>query len=277
MNYVVVTKGVPDFRHGKVVFKEDNTLNRAATPTVMNPNDFLALEAALEAKVKYGGTVHVISMGPPPYKKVLQEAMSRYADKLYLLSDPKFAAADTLATAEALSAAVRKIGNIDVIFSGFKTADGETGQTGPQTAWKMGYTLATHVMEFSIDPQLKKFNATRAITGEVEFTTGPLPVLVVTDPGFQSQYKNATQRLNLLDLQAQTKKRAQSFEEFLTIWNANDLGVDEWKVGIKGSPTIVDSVDPIPRAPSERKARMLIGTNLQHIQEAVQILLRSDQ
>ena len=77
MKYVVLVKGVPDFRHGHVKFKEDNTLDRGGTPTVLNPNDHLALQGALEAKVKHGGEVHLISMGPPNYKKIIAEATER--------------------------------------------------------------------------------------------------------------------------------------------------------------------------------------------------------
>lgn len=273
LNYVVLTKGVPDFREGKVVFKEDNTLNRAATPTVMNPNDYLALEAALEAKVKYGGTVNIICMGPPPYKKVVQEGMQRYADHLYLLSDAKFAAADTLATAEAIRLAVQKLGGADIIFAGFKTADGETGQTGPQAAWKLGYSLATHVIRYNLNPEAGIFEVTRSIKDELEFVRGPLPAFLVTDPAFKSEYRTATQRLKLQDYREETKKRAYQFEEFLTIWDAAALGADEWKVGIKGSPTIVEAVDPIPRAPSERKARVINGRDRDQLQGAVELIL----
>lgn len=275
MKYAVVTKGVPDFRHGKVVFKEDNTLNRAATPTVMNPNDILALQAALEAKVKYGGEVHVISMGPPPYKKVLQEAMSQYADRLYLLSDPKFAAADTLATAEVLSSAIKKIGGIDIIFAGFKTADGETGQTGPQTAWLLRYTLATHVLHCDFNLAEKQFTAMRSVKDEIEHIKGTLPAFLVTDPGFVNNYRTAQHRLYLQDLREETLERSKRFEEFLTIWSNADLGLDEWKVGIKGSPTIVESVDPIPRAPSERKAKILDGTNLNDLRQALELMAQA--
>lgn len=274
LNYVVVTKGVPDFRQGKVAFKEDNTLNRAATPTVMNPHDYLALSAALEAKVKYGGAIHVMSMGPLPYKKVLQEAMEFYSDRLYLLSDARFAAADTLATAEVLCAAIKKIGGADAVFSGFKTADGETGQTGPQTAWKLNYALATHVLRFQMDPQARSFTATRTLKDEFEFVKGPLPAFIVMDPAFEVGYRTATQRLMLKDLKQEAKRRVSRFEEFLTVWTSADLNVEEWKVGIKGSPTIVETVEPIPRAPSERKARLLEGHNPQHLQQATDLVLQ---
>lgn len=260
MDCIVLTKGVPDFRAGKVAFKEDNTLDRGKTPTVMNPNDLTALQAALEAKVKHGGTVHVISMGPPGYAKILQEAMQVYADKAYLLSDIKFAGADTLATAEALSAGIKKIGRVDLIIAGFKTADGETGQTGPQTAWKLGLPCVTHVISYEAFPEEGRLVATRTVYDEIEEVEAPLPSLLVTDPGFRPTYRRAEHRLRLLDLSEETRERAKEYEKHLKTWTAADVPANPADIGLPGSPTIVKKVDPIPRAPSERKARVLAGT-----------------
>ncbi|HVL87652.1 MAG TPA: electron transfer flavoprotein subunit beta/FixA family protein [Candidatus Thermoplasmatota archaeon] len=257
MEYVVLVKGVPDFRQGKVKFKEDNTLDRGNTPTVLNPNDQFALQAALEAKVKHGGTVHVLTMGPPNYKKILQEAMSIYADKCYLLSDRKMGGADTLATAETIAGAVRKIGNVDMIFAGFKSADGETGQTGPQTAWKLGWPVVTHVLNWRVEGE--RLVAERTAYDEIEEVEAPLPAFIVTDPGFKPVYRQATHRLKLQDLQEQTQARLSEFDRHFAAWTAADLALDEKKIGFKGSPTIVRTVEPIPRAPQERKATVYDG------------------
>src|SRR5687767_15065497 len=121
MHTIVLVKGVPDFREGKVSFKEDNTLNRGATPTVLNPNDRLALAAALEQKVKHGGRVSLMSMGPPNYKSILKEAMEVYGDDAYLLSDRMMGGADTLATAWTLSGGIKKVGMPDLVIAGFKS------------------------------------------------------------------------------------------------------------------------------------------------------------
>jgi electron transfer flavoprotein beta subunit len=265
MDYVVLVKGVPDFRQGKVAFKEDNTLDRSKTPTVLNPNDRQALEAALEAKVKHGGTVHVICMGPPNYRVILQAAMDEvYGDKLYLLSDRALGGADTLATAEALQAGIRKIGKVEVVFAGFKTADGETGQTGPQTAWKLGYPLITHVTKFDIDTRSGGATAERVAYDEVEQVEAPLPCFVVTDPSFQTSYRRAEHLLKHKELRAATRKRATEYEKYYQMWGAADLTApngtaDSKRIGIGGSPTIVRAVDPIPQAPQERTAQVLKG------------------
>lgn len=265
MDYVVLVKGVPDFRRGKVAFKDDHTLDRSKTPTVLNPNDRQALEAALEAKVKYGGTVHVMCMGPPNYRVILQMAMEEvYGDKLYLLSDRALGGADTLATAEALQAGIRKIGDVDIVFAGFKTADGETGQTGPQTAWKLGYPLVTHATRFEVDTHAGGARGERVAYDEVEQLEGPLPVFVVTDPSFRTHYRKAAELLKHKELRAQTVKRAKEYEKHFVMWGAPDLTppngtADPRRIGIGGSPTIVRAVDPIPQAPQERKATVLQG------------------
>ena len=274
MKYVVLVKGVPDFRHGHVKFKEDNTLDRGATPTVLNPNDHLALHAALEAKVKHGGEVHLVSMGPPNYKKIIQEAMGHYGDNGALCSDIKLGGADTLATAYTLSAAIKKIGGIDIVFAGFKSADGETGQTGPQVAWKLGWPIVTHVTRLEIDEANRTFTAERFVYDEIEEVTGPLPAVIVTDPGFKPSYTKASHRLKYRDLVEETKERAKTILDTIPVWGAGDLGVAEDTVGLRGSPTIVRMVEPIPAAPSERKALVLDGNKDQDVDEAARIIVQ---
>src|SRR6056297_3969635 len=119
MNTIVLTKGVPDFREGQVSFDEEGHLERGKTPTVLNPNDRFALEAALQTRVRHGGRVSVMSMGPPGYKDVLREAMeSVYADDLYLVSDREMAAADTWATAITLATGIQHLDETpDIVFA----------------------------------------------------------------------------------------------------------------------------------------------------------------
>jgi len=262
MHTVVLTKGVPDFREGQVSFDEDGHLKRGETPTVMNPNDRHALRAALQTKVRHDGRMSVMSMGPPGYKEILQEAMeSVYADDLYILSDREFAAADTWATAITLSAGLSQFEERpDLVFAGFKTADGETGHTGPQTCWCLDMPMVTHVIAMDIDEEEGILRAKRLVEGdveEVETVEAPLPAFVVADPEFAPTYRTAGERLTHKDLRAETQERAEAYEEHLTTWNHEDLNLDPDYVGLDGSPTIVESVDPIPKAPSEREATML--------------------
>ncbi|WEL26166.1 electron transfer flavoprotein subunit beta/FixA family protein [Haloferax volcanii] len=261
MHMVVLTKGVPDFREGQVSFDEDGHLERGKTPTVMNPNDRFALEAALQTRVRHGGRVSVMSMGPPGYKEVLQEAMETvYADDLHLVSDREMAAADTWATAITLSAGIEVLGEPDVVFAGFKTADGETGHTGPQTNWCLDMPLVTHVISLDIDEAEGILRAKRLVEGdieEIETVETELPAFVVADPEFEPSYRTAGERLTLKDLREETRARAENYEEHLTVRDHADINVDPDYIGLDGSPTIVSSVDPIPKAPAEREATMV--------------------
>jgi electron transfer flavoprotein beta subunit len=256
-----LTKGVPDFREGQVSFDEDGHLERGATPTVMNPNDEFALEAALQSKVKQGGRVSVMSMGPPGYENVLEEAMGVYADDLYLLSDRELAAADTWSTSITLSAGVENLeSEPDLVIAGFKTADGETGQTGPQTCWCLDRPIVTHVISMEVDEDEEKLRAKRLVEGdvdEIETVEAPLPAFVVTDPEFEPSYRRAEHRLRHKELKAETEERVEEYEDHLTTWDVEALDLDPDFVGLDGSPTIVSGVDPIPKAPSEREATMV--------------------
>jgi len=260
MHTVTLTKGVPDFREGQVSFDEDGHLERGDTPTVMNPNDEPALRASLQTKVRHGGTASVMSMGPPGYGDVLREAMaSVYADDLYLLSDREMAAADTWATAITVATGIQHLDEEpDLVFAGFKTADGETGHTGPQTAWCLGWPLVTHVVALDADPEAGTLRAKRLVEGdvdEIETVAAPLPAFVVTDPEFEPSYRRAEHRLTHKDLRAETRERAEeAHEAHMTVWDHSDLNLDPDFIGLDGSPTIVSGVDPIPKAPAERDA-----------------------
>jgi len=271
MHMLTLTKGVPDFREGKVSFDEDGHLERGKTPTVMNPNDKIALQAALQTKVRHGGDVSLMSMGPPGYKEILQEGMKDvYADDLYLLSDREMGAADTWATSMTIATGIEKLETEpDIIFAGFKTADGETGHTGPQTNWCIDINdnltdrpLITHVISLDIDEEAETVRAKRLVEGdisEIETVEADLPAFIVTDPEFEPSYRKADYRLRYKDLRQQTQARAEELdlEEDVTVWNQEALNLDPDFIGLDGSPTIVAGVDPIPKGPSEREAEMI--------------------
>ncbi|HZL65382.1 MAG TPA: electron transfer flavoprotein subunit beta/FixA family protein, partial [Thermoleophilia bacterium] len=146
LRIVVLVKQVPDTANvtGEAM-KEDGTVNRAALPTVFNPEDLNALEEAIKLKERHGARVTVITMGPPAAAQVLRESLYRGADEVVLLTDKAFAGADTLATSYALALAVRKLGGADLVLCGRQAIDGDTAQVGPQTAEKLGYPQITCV------------------------------------------------------------------------------------------------------------------------------------
>ena len=141
---IVLVKQVPDTRNvtGEVMTK-DGTMNRSALPAIFNPEDLNALEMALQVK-DTGGQVTVLTMGPLQAAEVLREALYRGADRVILLSDRKFAGADTQATSYTLKCAIEKIGAFDLVFCGRQAIDGDTAQVGPQVAEKLGVPQITY-------------------------------------------------------------------------------------------------------------------------------------
>ena len=137
---IVLVKQVPDTANVTAeAMKADGTVNRAALPTIFNPEDLHALETALELRDRFGGTVTAVSMGPPKAADVLRSCLFRGADRAILLTDRRAAASDTLATSYILAQTVRAIGQADLVFAGRQAIDGDTAQVGPQCAEKLGY------------------------------------------------------------------------------------------------------------------------------------------
>ena len=133
MHYVVCIKQVPEGTE-VAIDEEKGVLKREGVESKLNIYDAHALEAAVELKERYGGTVTVLSMGPPQAESIIREAYALGADQGYLLSDRAFAGADTLATSYTLSEAIRRLPQADLILCGMQTTDGDTAQVGPGIA-----------------------------------------------------------------------------------------------------------------------------------------------
>jgi len=179
---IVLVKQVPDTTAITAkAMKKDGTLNRSALPAVFNNDDLHALEMALEIKEQHGGRVTVITMGPPKASEVLREALYRGADEALILTDKRFAAADTLATSYTLSSAIKKVGKYDLIFCGREASDGNTAQVGPQIAEKLGLPQITYVTE--ICRLAKGLLEARRLTDQgYETVQAPLPLLLTVVP-----------------------------------------------------------------------------------------------
>lgn len=145
MNIVVCLKQVPATTDVKID-PQTNTLIRAGIKNILNPYDTYALEEAIRLKERYGGTVTVISMGPPQAEQMLREAIAGGADQAYLLSDRAFAGADTLATSYTLSLVIaRVIKECDLVICGKQSIDGDTGQVSPQLAEVLHFSFVSYV------------------------------------------------------------------------------------------------------------------------------------
>ncbi len=233
---VVLVKQVPDTKNisGNAMTPE-GTINRAALPAVFNPEDLNALEMALQVRDRQGGEVIALSMGPPSAAEVLREALFRGADGAVLLSDRKFAGADTLATSYALACAVRAIekerGKVDLVFAGRQAIDGDTAQVGPGIATRLGYTQLTLVDRIeNLDPQKRLIRVRRKLEGRHEIVEAPLPVMItVVRELNRPRYPTVPMRLA-------------SGQAEISTWTNKVLQLDERTIGLKGSPTCVSRI-----------------------------------
>ncbi len=271
-NSIVLVKQVPDTHNitGEVM-KDDGTINRAALPAIFNPEDLNALEMALQVKEKYGGQVTAVTMGPPQAAEVLREALYRGADKVLLLSDRKFAGADTLATSYTLKCAVEKLGQFDLVFCGRQAIDGDTAQVGPQTAEKLGIPQITYA-ESIVSLEGDEMVVERAFPLGREWVKCTLPCLLTVvasanlprPPSVRKriEYKLAAAPLEYQAVlkqwpafESEEKLDAYLAERHLKIplWTAADLGADEDKLGLAGSPTQVYKVNFVVLETTESK------------------------
>jgi electron transfer flavoprotein beta subunit len=269
---IVLIKQVPDTKHitGEVM-KEDGTMNRSALPAIFNPEDLNALEMALQVRERYGGQVTVISMGPPQASEVLRESLYRGADRVILLSDRKFAGADTLATSYTLTRAIEKVGDYDLVFCGRQAIDGDTAQVGPQTAEKLGIPQVTYA-ETVVSLEGDEIVVERALPLGEELVKCSLPcLLTVVATANQPRPASARKRIEYklaatpLEYRALLKKWPELGTEDaldayladrnlkLPVWTAADLGVEEDKIGLAGSPTQVYKVNFVVLETAESK------------------------
>jgi electron transfer flavoprotein beta subunit len=279
LNIAVLVKLEPDFSEGSVSYNSDGTLNRAETKSILGPHSAIASAAAFYAKVKYGAVISIATMGPPIADSALQWAqLISDAESLHLYSDRIFSGADTLATAEVLKTGIKKMedaGTMDIVFSGHRASDGETGQTGPQTAWKLGYTFLGNVISYNIDIKKRILIAKRLITLQgtpdvIEEIEAPLPVFITVDPSYKSVFNTVSLRLASVKYQKEAEQRAQNYKNYLKIFNAQQLGVDPKFVGLPGSPTIVYKVERIPKARANRRAEVIDGSDRQQLRRAAE-------
>ncbi|MEM2923066.1 MAG: hypothetical protein QW560_01460 [Candidatus Nitrosocaldus sp.] len=280
INVAVMVKLEPDLSEGNVSYNPDGTLNRSQTKNILGPHSAIACRAAMYAKTCYNAWVAVCSMGPPTAEIALKDAMAICcADELHLYSDRIFAGADTLATAETIKHGIIRMGRrIDLVFSGHRAVDGETGQTGPQTAWKLGFNFIGNVIDYSIDVERRMVRARRkvylpSLYTVLEDVECPLPALIALDPSYKDSYRRVSERLRYARLEKEARRRVMDYKSYLRIWSAKDLGVDVRYVGLAGSPTIVYKVEKIPKVKASRRARVVDPSNLDDLREVGNLIL----
>ncbi len=262
---VVLAKQVPDTRNvGKDAMKEDGTVNRAVLPAIFNPEDLNALELALRIKDQNPGTeITILTMGPPRAAEIIREAMYRGADKGILITDKRFAGSDTLATSYAISQAVKKINDYDVVIAGRQAIDGDTAQVGPQVAEKLAIPQITYAEELvSINDQ--KIVIKRRLENGIEVVSCPMPVLItVHSSAPECRPRNAKHLMKFkyaktaLELEEANPIEASLVAERkylnIQIWTVDDIHADvEW-LGLSGSPTKVKNIENVILQAKESK------------------------
>jgi len=209
---------------------------RSAEFSRINPFDLFPLAMAVRLKKECSGSITAVTMGPKISEEVLWEALAIGADRAVLLSDPRFAASDTLATSYVLGMGIRKIGKFDVILCGMRTTDSDTAHVGPQLAEELDIPHITGVEKLEKKEDL--FHVERASDGFREILEVSAPAL------FTVSSKAAVRLPSLVEIQdAFSKYSIQS-------WNLEDLNVDPARVGSAGSRTWVEELIPIAQQKS---------------------------
>jgi len=246
VHYVVCLKQVPDTSEVRID-PITNTLMREGVPSIINPYDAHALEEAMRLKEKVGGKVTIVSMGPPQAKEALKKAMSYGADRAILLSDRAFGGSDSLATAYILSSALLKIHEtepIDLVFAGKEAIDGDTAQTGPGIAQRLGFAQLTYAIKVK-ELNDKSVTVVRKTESGRQVVQAQLPALLTVEK-------------ELNDLRYATlpnMMKAAAYEPEL--WDVKTLPFDTTQMGLKGSPT---SVSRIFAPPGRSGGEIIDGT-----------------
>ncbi len=229
------------------VDKETMRLDRENARSEMNPTDMNALEMALDFKDRYGGSIDIVSMGPPFFSHFLPVGLAMGASHIYLLSDRGFGGADTLATTYTLAQGIRKIGDVDLIFCGEESSDGATGQVPPGIAEWLDINQITMVNQLDFDKEREMVRGQREIPGGHQIVDTPLPVVI--------SVATASNEPRFMDY----RLKPWAFEdERITVWSVDDLKADPGYIGEPGSPTIVSGLEQAPSR--ERRMEFIDGT-----------------
>jgi len=259
MLVVACIKQVPDTTQVEID-PVTGTLKREGVPFIMNPFDIHALEESLRLKDKYGLRVVVISMGPPNTEITLRKALALGVDETVLLSDRVFGGADTLATSLVLSEAIKRLAQreeVAVVICGRQTIDGDTAQVGPGIATRLGYSQLTLVdcIE-NVDLKAKKVRVRRKVGGWHEIVEAPLPAMIsVVREINRPRYPTVPKRLMVEDAA-------------VTLWNNEEMKLDEETIGLKGSATQVRKIFSPERAKGE-----ILGDGINNPEESAHLLI----
>ena len=255
MNIIVCIKQVPDTSEVRID-PATNNLVRDGVKSIINPFDMYAIEEGVRLKEKFGGKVIVLTMGPPQAEASLREAVSLGCDEAVLVSDRAFAGSDTLATSYTLSKAIAKIKDYDVIICGKQAIDGDTAQVGPGIAAMLDIPQITYARKIE-DIKDGIVTAQRATEEGYEVIGTRLPCLMTVVKEINNP------RLPSLKGKMKAKNVA------IQVWKAADIGAEENRIGLKGSPTWVLKIFTPPPKP---KGKIFEGESRSAVDQLVDSL-----
>jgi len=251
MKIIVCIKQVPDTNEVRIDPKT-GTLIREGVPSIINHDDKNALEEALKLKDRYKDVhITVVTMGPPQADVALREALAMGADRAILLSDRAFAGSDTWATAKTLAAAIKKIGEYDIIFCGRQAIDGDTAQVGPQLAENLDLPQITYVTYLEINGN--EVRAHRALEDGYQVLSTKMPCLLTAIKELnEPRYPSIR---GIFDAYG---------EKQVEVWSAKDFDIDLNETGLNSSPTNVrQTFTPSPKG----QGMILEGSGRDTVQE----------
>ncbi|MBT3311488.1 MAG: electron transfer flavoprotein subunit beta/FixA family protein [Desulfobacterales bacterium] len=264
LQIIVMVKQVPDTHNvSGDAMKPDGTVNRAVLPAIFNPEDLNALEEAIKIKETIGGKITAITMGPPNAVKILKECLYRGVDDVVLVSDRKFAGADTLATSYALKCAIEKVEKYDLVLCGRQAIDGDTAQVGPQIAEKLNINQLTCVSEI-VEVNETDITIKRSIENGHEFLKSNMPVLLtVTNEANEPRTPSAKLAVAYKNISGKTSDESYDDEylesgiddpiSYIKEWNVESINADPQLCGLSGSPTKVKKVQSVVLTASDVK------------------------
>jgi electron transfer flavoprotein beta subunit len=260
MHIIVCVKQIPNPETPAHLFKVDEAAKHVipapGVPLVMSPFDEQAIEAALRIRDVMGEVkITVISLGPDSARDILKHGLSLGADEAVLLSDPAFEGSDSYTTALALAAAIKKVGEYDLILTGRQAADWDAGVVGLGIAELLEVPAITFAKDVKV--QKRAVRVERVLQDGVETVEAPLPALVTI-----SNELGEPRSPSLRQVMRASRKKA-------TVWSAADLDLDAGRIGAAGARLTVERLF-IPV--KENQCEFIPGASPQ--EQAIQLLRR---
>lgn len=257
MKIALCIKQVPDTNDIK--WTENNTIQREGVESVINPYDVYATELAIKIKNELpGSTITAFTMGPVQAQEMLRKVLALGCDDAVLISDKKFAGADTYATGQTISRAIRTmLPDFDLIVCGQFATDGDTAQTGPSIANFLNIPQVTYVQEI-VKAEEKSLTLLKALEDGIETVKVELPALIcVMTQNFEPK------RPMINGIISASKKE-------IKICTMDDIGLTPEKCGLRGSPTYVSKAFRNMTNHNAQKHKMNVQDSVNLLKEKLQ-------